>query len=67
MTVAELIDFLKTRPQHLPVAYRCCSEQLLLEAKDIQVAYLCLPRADGWIQNARPGMPKQKYLLLPGN
>jgi hypothetical protein len=67
MTVAELIEYLKTQPQGLQVAYRCCSEQCLLEASDIEIRSECLPRGDGWIQNARPDMPKQQYLVFPGN
>jgi hypothetical protein len=67
MTVAELIDFLKTQPQHLPVAYCCCSEQALLDAKDIHIEELCRERPDGWIQNRRPDMPTTSYLLFPGN
>lgn len=67
MTVADLIAFLQMQPQDLPVAYRCCSEQVLLEAAEIKVASLCEPRNDGWIQNARPDMPTRDYLLFPGN
>jgi len=67
MTVSELIAFLQTKPQDIQVAYRCCSEQCLLEAKEIDVVKLCAPRPDGWIQNSRSDMPKQEYLLLPGN
>lgn len=67
MNVAELIEFLKTQRQDLQVVYRCCSEQCLLEAEDIQVGEECQPRADGWVQNKRPDMPTQTYLILPGN
>jgi hypothetical protein len=67
MTVAELITFLQTQPQDLPVAYRRCSEQVLLQADEIEVADLCKPRPDGWIQNNRKDMPTQQYLLFPGN
>lgn len=67
MTVSEFIEYLKTKPQDLPVAYRCCSEQVLLDTWEILIQELCLPRADGWIQNKRPDMPTQFYLLLPGN
>lgn len=67
MTVKELIDLLATYQKDLPVAYTCCSEQVLLEAKDIEVVDLCYPRPDGWIQNNRPDMPTQQYLLFPGN
>lgn len=67
MTVAELIDLLRTKPQDLQVAYRLHSEQCLLEADDIQVCIECPPRPDGWIQNRRGDMPGQLYLMLPGN
>lgn len=67
MKVSELISFLQTQPQDLLVVYRCCSEHVELEAKDINVRELCLPRADGWIQNKRPDSPTQEYLCFPGN
>lgn len=35
MTVKELIDLLATYPKDLPVAYRCYSEQVMMEAKEI--------------------------------
>lgn len=67
MKVSELIEFLQTQPQNLPVAYKCCSEQCLMESEKITIENLCHPRADGWIQNARPDMPLVPYLLFPGN
>lgn len=67
MTVSELIKFLQTQPQDLQVVYKCFSEQCLLEAQDICVDDLCLPRPDGWVQDKRPDMPTQKYLVFPGN
>jgi hypothetical protein len=67
MTVAEFIAFLQTQPQDLPVAYGLMSEQLLLDVADISIVEKCLPRPDGWIQDKRPDMPTQKYLMLPGN
>ena len=36
-----------------------------LRAKMIQK--LCLPRADGWVANARPDKETQEYLCFPGN
>lgn len=65
MTVAELIDFLKTQPQDLQVAYYHHSEQALLEVDSIEIVEACLPRADGWIHDKRRGMPTQNYLMLP--
>lgn len=67
MTVKELIDLLATYPKDLPVAYCCYSEQVLLEANEIELVDLCHPRPDGWVQNKRPDMPTQQYLLFPGN
>jgi hypothetical protein len=67
MTVSELIEFLKTKPQDMKVAYQCYSEQCLLHAEQIRIETLCKPRPDGWIQNYRPDMEVENYLLLPGN
>jgi len=67
MTVADLIAFLQRQPQDLPVAYSSCSEQVLLQVHEIEIVDLCKPRPDGWIQNKRPDMPTQQYLLFPGN
>lgn len=67
MNVAELIAFLGTQPQNLQVAYRCCSEQALLDPSDIQIFEGCEPRRDGWVHSKRPDKPTQEYLLLPGN
>jgi len=67
VTVAELIEFLKTQPQDVKIAYRCCSEQALLELESIKLCDLCLPRPDGWIQNQRPDMETETYLLFLGN
>jgi len=67
MTVAEFIAFLQKQPQELRVAYRCYSEQCLLEAEDIEISDKCEPRFDGWVQNKRPDKPIETYLLLPGN
>lgn len=67
MKVKELIAFLQTQPQDLPVAYRCYSEQCLLEASDIKIEKLSVARDDGWVADARPGLPAAKYLLFPGN
>ena len=67
MTVAELIELLKTYPQDLPVAYQKYSEQCMLEPKDISVESLCVEREDGWVANKRPDKPTVEYLVLPGN
>jgi hypothetical protein len=67
MTVAELIAFLETQPQDLPVAYRIHSEQCLLEAGDIGVEHLQHARPDGWVHHARPDAQSVPYLVFPGN
>lgn len=67
MTVAELIEYLKTQPQEVPVAYRIHSEQCVLEVNDIVIETLCIARPDGWVQNYRPDKPSTQYLVLPGN
>jgi hypothetical protein len=67
MNVKELIEFLQTQPQDIQVAYMMCSEQCLLESKDINISEACIPRPDGWIQHKRPDKPTQTYLLFPGN
>jgi hypothetical protein len=67
ITVRELIEYLKTQPQDIPVAYYCFSERLLLRLDDISLGVGCIPRPDGWVQNSRPDMPSQPYLCFPGN
>ena len=67
MIVSELVEFLKKQPQDIKVAYRTCSEQCVLEAITITIVDLCKPRPDGWVQDRRPDMETETYLLLPGN
>lgn len=67
ITVADLIEFLKQQPQGIPVAYRCCSEDVLLELKDIEVMQLQPARFDGWVHDARPDRETIDYLVFPGN
>lgn len=67
MTVSELIEVLKTKPQDLQVIYKCCSEHVLLGANKIKVEEHCEPRADGWVHELRPDKPKKTYLVFPGN
>lgn len=65
MKVSELIAFLQTQPQDIPVVYSTCSEQLLLEPKDIEVVDLCEARPDGWVHHARSDKPTTPYLVFP--
>jgi len=67
MTVKELIDFLQSKPQDLPVAFALYSEYALLRAEDIQIKALCWPRPDGWVHHSRPDKPTHDYLVFPGN
>jgi hypothetical protein len=67
MKVSELIEFLKTQPQDLEVAYRCYSEQVLMEPSYITVETFGEARPDGWVANARPDKPTKEYLCFPGN
>lgn len=67
LSVSDLIRLLQTMPQDLLVAYRLYSEQALLRADEIEIVDLCEPRPDGWIQDKRPDMPTQAYLMFPGN
>lgn len=67
MTVAELIEFLKTQPQDLQVIHEMCSEYCLLEADAIYIGHACEPRPDGWVPNKRPDKPSKQYLIFPGN
>ena len=67
MTVKELRVFLEKYPEDMKVAYYCCSEQCLLEDREIKVEEACAPRYDGWVQNKRPDMKSEEYLVFPGN
>lgn len=67
ITVADLVARLLQLPQELPVAYQCCSEQMLLDLDDLIVTELQLPRPDGWVHDARPDKQKTPYLVFPGN
>ena len=67
MNVSELISFLQTQPQDLPVVYECFSEAMMMDADEIKIQELCLPRADGWISNRRPDKGTRTYLVFPGN
>jgi len=66
-TVADLIAFLQTQRQDMPVCYMCCSEYNTFEHGDFQVIPLCYPRPDGWVHDARPDREAQEYLVFPGN
>jgi hypothetical protein len=67
VTVKDLIEFLQTFPPELPVAYRCYSEQVLLLLEEIEVKECSPPRPDGWVQDKRPDLLWEQYLVFPGN
>ena len=67
MNVKELIEFLKTQPQDLPVCFRLCSEQCMISESDINIENLCEARDDGWVENKRPDKKLIDYLVFPGN
>lgn len=67
MTVAELIEHLKTFPQELQVVYSRYSEQCLMEKDDLYTASLQPPRNDGWVGDKRPDKECMEYLCFPGN
>lgn len=66
MTVAELIELLKKYPPEMKVAYQLYSERCILEEKGISTEELCRERPDGWMQNKRPDMESELYLVSPG-
>jgi hypothetical protein len=67
MTVAELIAYLQTQPQDLPVAYYALGEHMLLEASYIDVYEAGEPQPDGWIYTKSLDKPSVTYLVFPGN
>lgn len=67
MTVAELIEHLKTFPQDLPVAYRCYSESVMMQPGEVVIKQCQPERHDGWVHNARPDKPSVPYCMFPGN
>lgn len=67
INVGDLINYLKTYPHDTPVAYRCYSESMALELKDIDIQKLCKERPDGWVANARPDKELIDWLVFPGN
>lgn len=64
MSVADLIELLKTCPQDMLVGISRHSEHCLLQQRNVQVLELCKPRSDGWIHDKRPDMDTQNYLII---
>lgn len=67
MNVGDLVKFLQTLPPDMDVAIQMYSEQRVFTLDEILVIKGCPPRPDGWIQNQRPDVEPQEYLLFPGN
>lgn len=70
MTVAELIELLKTFDPRLRVVYSYASEYALLEPNLIGVKLLKEPRPDGHVHDrfgTGDAPPKAPYLAFPGN
>lgn len=67
LTVAELIEFLKTQPQTMRVAVETYSELCLVEAEEITHQSACKARTDGWIHLLRDDAEFETYLVFPGN
>lgn len=67
MTVAELIELLKTYPQDLLVVQQMYSEQYIITPDCFTIKTLCKPRPDGWVQNYRADKESQEYLGIAGN
>lgn len=66
MTVADLIEFLKTQDQTLPVVYIRYSDYDKLEADLIDVQELCLSRPDGHVQGYRRDKLTNQILSISG-
>lgn len=68
-TVGQLVEFLKTQPKNLPVAYRCCSEYDSLSVDQIEVMKLQPARPDGWVHSTwdDDDLRTVEYLVFPGN
>ena len=67
MIVKELIEFLQKQQQDLPVAYTCCSNQIMLDSEEISIEELYNAMVYGWVANKRPHKETTLYLVFPGN
>lgn len=65
--VAQLIEHLLKLDATLPVVYSCYSEYAVLDLCDIELKKLCMPRADGWVQDYREDYEHMVYVTFPGN
>jgi len=64
MTVAELIEYLKTQPQELHVVYQHGSDSCLLHFTTIEIQELPRPWMDCWIPPFKEGRLTQQYLVM---
>lgn len=67
MTVRELIRYLESFDQDLPIVYELHSEYRLLEAQNIRVRSLHPARNDGWVHSFDHTQHTVPYLIFPGN
>lgn len=67
MLVKDLVAWLLTQDQDMPVAIKMYSDFLELDVDEIEIRKLCFPRSDGWVQNYRPDKTSINYLVFPGN
>ena len=73
MTVSELIEFLKTQPQDIQVAYKEAETDFsndrawVLDEQDIKVVRFSQTWCPGGLQIFRDDTPTQQYLVFPGN
>jgi hypothetical protein len=67
MKVKELIAFLQTQPQDVPVAFCQYSDYTAMEIEHIVLQDLQSARVDGYVGAARPDKPTEKWLVFPGN
>lgn len=67
MKVKELKAYLENLDPEMDIAYTCCSENVILEEKELEIQDLCEARNDGWVANKRPDKPSVPYLVFPGN
>jgi hypothetical protein len=64
MNVRQLVAFLQTQNQDMPVATQLYSEYCVLETGHINIRELCEARPDGWVHNKRPDEIAIPYLVI---
>lgn len=64
MQVKDLIESLLQYPQDLIVIVPESTEYCVLEKSEVRITEARLLRKDGWVANARPDKPTQKYVTI---